>query len=332
VQRRQEQQQAQREWQKEHDAKVRAAQERIESITNATAARENAINGAANQIIAVIQQQEEERQARRDLEQIQEEQEEHETEQRQTEDELAKQQRELDAFHQSSVAMTPSDSRSPILTSAIRESLEQAAERERQRARVQREAEQLAEEAQKLASGSSPQRTTVGQTGQNTSALDQLVNNLGQAEQPNGSNPLDQLVDSIPAKPTEPAPRPVADCKGLSVDDAFLRDAQASGDKCTCWVSGAYTVKGAVGVEKQIYVDASVQATIADDNGNYARSGGNLKIANLSSRHNVYYGLSGAINGKLAPGQSRLVGLSIYQTNGREQEVMVDVSLRYCRE
>src|ERR1035441_5986896 len=61
LQQRQEQQRARQEWQNEHDAKVRAAQQRLESIQNATTQRTNAINSAANQLIAIIEQREQER-------------------------------------------------------------------------------------------------------------------------------------------------------------------------------------------------------------------------------------------------------------------------------
>jgi hypothetical protein len=80
-----------------------------------------------------------------------------------------------------------------------------------------------------------------------------------------------------------------------------------------------------------MWQDATVLSQIVNNDGNPSSTGGTLQLANRSQNHNVYYGLSGVINGKLGPGESRLEPLSNYQTIGNPQEVVVDVDLRYCK-
>lgn len=67
-------------WQRDHDAKVRGAQERLNSITSGLNQRTNAFTNATNQIVEVIQQNQRERDARRELERLEEEVQEHQAE------------------------------------------------------------------------------------------------------------------------------------------------------------------------------------------------------------------------------------------------------------
>ena len=203
-----------------------------------------------------------------------------------------------------------------------------AAERELQRAQKEREAkirqdqsdaEKRVMKDQRLAS-----QPRAGADQNDTSVLDQLVAQIlnetnrsatatKQASTQTGTNmpdrlvdtvsgpdPLDQLVNSLQNKSAEPAPHPVADCSGLPIDDTFLRDAQTSGDKCTCWGTGTYTVRGAMNSRMLSGLD-QVSGEIVNNDRNPSSTGGNLELRNLSSYHNAYFGLSGAINGKLAP-------------------------------
>ena len=142
--------------------------------------------------------------------------------------------------------------------------------------------------------------------------------------------PASAPVSSLYPPPIEIASAPAApSCDGVPVDQSFLRLVASLHDPCTCWAEGHYNVTG--NSPNGLYLDASVTAYIADKDDIPSSIGAYLHISNGSTLYDLYFGLSEVINQTVSPSGTQRMLLSIYQTNGRPQPVVLPIRVRYCK-
>jgi hypothetical protein len=93
------------------------------------------------------------------------------------------------------------------------------------------------------------------------------------------------------------------------------------------WKEGDFVATG-WGSDK-MFINTYCSATVVNSKGEPSTRGGWLEVSNNSKKYPAYFGLSGVLNQKIAPGQTAKVYLAIYRSKSDTQTTRVSVHLKW---